>query len=303
MTHAPASPADLPACGDFSGLVVLRRSASTLELPRWISRIQRRSFPFAPQSSLQGEANRISAQSHFTELRCSLAPRFHSMPRMAIAPSGSREIFCTWSCSPRANAVPKSATRIAPEAICPEKIHPAINSPMRPSVIHAVGVSERAGGWVASSVMVGLKGIAKRKGGREVCLLASGKTRQKKTFGERPGKDTGRRTNFGERPGKDTGRRTKGTTACCSPQNNLSISRSYRYSPAMQPFFLKNRWCGPFYVFFGPTLLWRAPFPPPYSILRAAAGGILEARTAGKSPATRAAKVIHKGKIANSAHG
>jgi hypothetical protein len=24
-------------------------------------------------------------------------------------------------------------------------------------------------------------------------------------------------------PVKDTGRRTKGTTACCSPQNNLSI--------------------------------------------------------------------------------
>jgi hypothetical protein len=36
---------------------------------------------------------------------------------------------------------------------------------------------------------------------------------------------------------KDTGRRTKGTTACCSPQNNLSIRASYAFLAAAQHFF------------------------------------------------------------------
>jgi hypothetical protein len=38
-------------------------------------------------------------------------------------------------------------------------------------------------------------------------------------------------------PQKDTGRRTKGPTACCSPQNNLSISSTYRDFHFLQDLF------------------------------------------------------------------
>ena len=41
-------------------------------------------------------------------------------------------------------------------------------------------------------------------------------------------------------PLKDTGRRTIGPTACCSPQNNLSIRPTYRNFPRLQDLFLKN---------------------------------------------------------------
>lgn len=72
------------------------------------------------------------------------------------------------------------------------------------------------------------------------------------------------------------------------------------------PFFNKNCCLERFYINFPSgshfSLLGATP-PGAYSILRDAAGGIPDALTAGKNPATNAAAVIHRGNAASSIHG
>jgi hypothetical protein len=103
-----------------------------------------------------------------------------------------------------------------------KKIHPVITKASSPSVRHAVGVPDMAGGRSVSSDDLKRGGMSIRNSVNYAFFRMLDPRKEGQAFSS---------------PKKIQAAAPIGTTACCSPQNNLSISTTYRNPAFLQVVF------------------------------------------------------------------